>query len=133
MDLHTWKTESDPESAITIPHNSNPTYPPASAFNLSPLPPQPQSGGPASASEMISMEMPPMGHIGQPHPASGHHQPQMSPNYDSSCDKKKRECMFLFFILEHGLFVRNTAIRSTSFTQIAKIIHQQVSENKKKS
>ena len=33
---------------------------------------------------------------------SHHHQPQMSPNYDGSSDKKKRECT-LIFVLEHGL------------------------------
>ena len=90
MDLQTWKTDPDSE----IPHNPAPSFPPS--FSLSPLPP-----APAPSSEMISMEMPPMGHIGQPHPQS-HHQPQMSPGYESNSDKKKRECMFLF-VLEHGL------------------------------
>ena len=97
MDLQTWKTDPDTAETVisasvhsvhSVQHNTSVTYPPVATFSLNPLPPQSVT---PSASEMISMEMPPMGHIGQPHP--GHHQPQMSPTYESNSDKKKRECM----------------------------------------
>ena len=87
VELQSWKTEPDTESSIPHPQTSGHYQ----TFSLST----------ASSAEMISMEMPPMGHLGQPHPPH-HHQQQMSPNYDGSSDKKKRECTFVF-VLEHGL------------------------------
>ena len=90
VELQTWKTEPDSDSSIPPPP------PQAQAHHY-----QSFSLNSPSSAEMISMEMPPMGHIGQHHPPP-HHQQQMSPNYDGSSDKKKRECT-LVFVLEHGL------------------------------
>ena len=98
VDLQTWKTDPDTAETVISVHSgqhsvtsvNTVTYPPVATFSLNPLPPQSVT---PSAAEMISMEMPPMGHIGQPHPGAGHHQPQMSPGYESNSDKKKRECM----------------------------------------
>ena len=86
MELPSWKTEpSDAESSQQQQqHFSSPSFSLAAA-----APP---------VSEMISMEMPPMGHLGQPHPPP-HHQPQLSPGYDDHHDKKKRECESYFLIV----------------------------------
>ena len=95
VDLQTgWKTDPDAETAASLtPASVYPGGHHQASFSLV------TSVSPAS--EMISMEMPPMGHIGQHHQPT-HHQQQMSPNYDGSSDKKKRECTFIF-VLEHGL------------------------------
>ena len=114
VDLQTgWKTDPDAETAASLtPASVYPGGHHQASFSLV------TSVSPAS--EMISMEMPPMGHIGQHHPPP-HHQPQMSPmspNYDGS-DKKKRECEFVidvfgpstsvseyfYFVLAHGLYL----------------------------
>ena len=89
MELPSWKTEpSDAESSQQQQqHFSSPSFSLAAA-----APPV------AAVSEMISMEMPPMGHLGQPHPPP-HHQPQLSPGYDDHHDKKKRECESYFLIV----------------------------------
>ena len=97
MDLQTgWKPDPDAETASII---SGPQHQPPASFHH-----HPSFGlvtSVSQASDMISMEMPPMGHIGQHHPPP-HHQPQMSPGYDSGDKKKNRECRF-HFVLLHGL------------------------------
>ena len=100
VDLQTgWKPDPDAETAsiITVPQHQPPSSFPGGhqhpSFSLV------TSVSPAS--EMISMEMPPMGHIGQHHPPP-HHQSQMSPGYDGGDKKKNRECRF-HFVLLHGL------------------------------
>ena len=118
VDLQTgWKPDPDAETAAILPV---PQQPPAAFPGGHHHPSFSLVTSVSPASEMISMEMPVMGHIGQHHPPP-HHQPQMSPNYDGSDKKKNRECRF-HLVLMHGLLL-NTLKAHYVHNRFCKYVH----------